>query len=644
VGGAGVLLGAAVVGSVALGAGPAFAASTLFVNGATGTDVSNTTCAQATPCATLDHAVSVASAGDTIEMASGTYPEISNLHIGISLTIVGEGTQAAPVVLDGQDTDNIVEITLSTAVVTMDNLTFSRAGSVFNDAVFNNGTATLGDDTFTGGGRAVFNNGTATLSDATVVANTSGDGTAIFNNGTAMILDSTISGNASTGDAGTIFNNGTLSAVDDTFLSNSAAFFGGVIFNNGTFSATYDTFSANSAGVDGGFAFNNMNVILTDDILDGSSSPHVECFTNNPYTDDGYNLDSGDGVSCGFSAAAHDVVAQDPQLGALADNGGSTQTQAIGPTSPAYGAATCSPTTASDPVVAAAVTTDERGIPRPQGGRCDIGAFEYKAPPVPGYDLVGSDGGVFVFPVGQPTGFFGSLPGLSVHVHNIVGIVPTNDFAGYDLVGSDGGVFVFPVGQSAGFFGSLPGLHVSVGDIVGIVPTADDLGYFLVGADGGVFAFGDAPFADSLPGLGVHVGDIVGIVATADDGGYWLVSSGGAVYALGDAPFFGSLGASSSTPVVGIARTADSAGYWLVGRNGSVFSYGDAAFYGSLPALGVNVANIVSIVPTPTGKGYWLVGSDGGIFAFGDAVSFGSLPGLGVAVNDVVGAVPTLTP
>ncbi len=62
--------------------------------------------------------------------------------------------------------------------------------------------------------------------------------------------------------------------------------------------------------------------------------------------------------------------------------------------------------------------------------------------------------------------------------------------------------------------GSLPGLGVHVNDIVGVVPTADGKGYFLVGADGGVFTFGDAPFYGSLPGLGVHVDDIVGVVPT----------------------------------------------------------------------------------------------------------------------------------
>jgi hypothetical protein len=108
--------------------------------------------------------------------------------------------------------------------------------------------------------------------------------------------------------------------------------------------------------------------------------------------------------------------------------------------------------------------------------------------------------------------------------------------SGYDLVGADGGVFVFPIGQNLGFFGSLPGLGVRVSDIKGIVPTANDQGYFLVGADGGVFAFGNAPFENSLPGVGVRVSDIVGIVPTSNDQGYFLVGADGGVFAFGNAP------------------------------------------------------------------------------------------------------------
>ena len=275
----------------------------------------------------------------------------------------------------------------------------------------------------------------------------------------------------------------------------------------------------------------------------------------------------------------------------------------------------------------------------PSSSTASLSVSSPPPPPAPasGYDLVGSDGGVFVF--GTPgQGFFGSLPGLGVKVSNIVGIVPTSTDLGYFLVGSDGGVFAF---GNAPFENSLPGIKVHVTNIVGIVPTADDLGYFVVGSDGGVFAFGNAPFENSLPGVGVHVTNIVGIVPTADDMGYWLVSSTGAVYALGDAPFVGSLGGKSPTPIVGIAATHDSGGYWLVGQNGSVFPFGDAQSFGDLPGLGVNVSNITAIVPTPDGGGYWLIGTDGGIFAFGDATEIGSLPALGVKVNNIVGAVPT---
>jgi hypothetical protein len=264
--------------------------------------------------------------------------------------------------------------------------------------------------------------------------------------------------------------------------------------------------------------------------------------------------------------------------------------------------------------------------------------FTYTAPPPPppppppavshGYDLVGSDGGVFVF----SGGFYGSLPGLGVHVDDITGIVPTALDNGYFLVGSDGGVFAF----NAPFANSLPGIGVHVSDIVGIVPTLNDQGYFLVGRDGGVFSF-NAPFENSLPGISIHVNDITGIAVTHDDNGYWLVGSNGTVYAFGDATNYGS----APEGAVGITATHDGGGYWVVGADGAVSAFGDAGNFGDLPDLGVNVDNIVGIVVSPDSQGYNLFGSDGGAFSFGDATYEGSLPGLGVQVDNVVGAVPT---
>ena len=253
------------------------------------------------------------------------------------------------------------------------------------------------------------------------------------------------------------------------------------------------------------------------------------------------------------------------------------------------------------------------------------------ANPVGGYDLVGSDGGVFAFG-GAP--FLGSLPGIGVHVKDIVGMVPTNNDGGYWLAGADGGVFAF---GNAPFLGSLPGIGVHVHDIVGIVPTADDLGYFLVGRDGGVFAFGNAPFIGSLPGRATDVDDIVGIATTPDDQGYWMVESSGQVYAFGVATQLGS----APGAVTSISSTPAGEGYWLTGADGGIFAFGDAPFDGSLPGIGVKVHNIVSMVPSTDGKGYLLIGADGGIFAFGDAPFEGSLPGMGVHVVNIVGAVPT---
>jgi len=259
-----------------------------------------------------------------------------------------------------------------------------------------------------------------------------------------------------------------------------------------------------------------------------------------------------------------------------------------------------------------------------------------------GYDMVGRDGGVFVFsPPGTTGGFYGSLPGLGVKVNNIVGMVPTSTDQGYFLVGSDGGVFAF---GNAPFLGSLPGLGVRpTQPITGIVAADTDKGYFLVGRDGGVFAFGTVPFLGSLPSKGISVNNIIGIASTPSGNGYWLVAATGTVYGFGAAEALGTARGTSS-PVSAIAGTPTGGGYWITTQNGTVYPFGNARkpSPGTLPALSLTPAlPVIGIVHTADTSGYWLIGADGGIFAFGDAGFVGSLPGLTVHVTDVVGAVPT---
>ena len=277
--------------------------------------------------------------------------------------------------------------------------------------------------------------------------------------------------------------------------------------------------------------------------------------------------------------------------------------------------------------------------------------------PAWGYNVVDPSGAITYFGVPDPSavtgiggtgafgGFYGSLPDLGIHVDDIVGMASTCDFSpspssqGYDLVGRDGGVFVFPT-SSAAYFGSLPERGVHVDDIVGMAMTPDRGGYLLVGADGGVFAFGDAHYEGSLPGNGVHVDDVVGIAEQATGTGYWLAGADGNVYSFGTAPSLGSVVRSSSA-IASIQPTPSGRGYWVAGISGAVWSFGDATPHGDLPGLGVVPAQPIVGMASPDGGGYWLVGTDGGVFNFGSTPFNGSVPER-ASVDDIVAVAPTV--
>jgi hypothetical protein len=88
-------------------------------------------------------------------------------------------------------------------------------------------------------------------------------------------------------------------------------------------------------------------------------------------TSNGFNF--SDDASCGFTAGTDQQNAGDPGLGALADNGGPTQTRLPLPGSPLIDAI---PVASCQADGASGITTDQRGVTRPQGPGCDIGAVE----------------------------------------------------------------------------------------------------------------------------------------------------------------------------------------------------------------------------------------------------------------------------
>ena len=71
--------------------------------------------------------------------------------------------------------------------------------------------------------------------------------------------------------------------------------------------------------------------------------------------------------SCGLSGNGN-ITGVNPGARTLANNGGQTDTRAIGPASIAVnrGGSGCQ-------------QTDQRGVARPQLGVCDMGAYEYRA-------------------------------------------------------------------------------------------------------------------------------------------------------------------------------------------------------------------------------------------------------------------------
>jgi hypothetical protein len=90
----------------------------------------------------------------------------------------------------------------------------------------------------------------------------------------------------------------------------------------------------------------------------------------------GFNF--SDDSSCGFTDDADKQNAGDPGLGALADNGGTTQTRLPQGASPLIDAIPISSCEANG---ASGIIADQRNIPRPSpaGGACDVGAVEVAA-------------------------------------------------------------------------------------------------------------------------------------------------------------------------------------------------------------------------------------------------------------------------
>ncbi len=296
----------------------------------------------------------------TIALAQG------ELAIAKSLEIRGPGARL--LAISGGGTSRIFSVTAGS--VALRGLTI-RDGSAGEGGGVQHGGGSLllsacvlsNNSASNGGG--VSTNGALTIDACTLSGNTASSGGAVFSVSPidrtlpTTIRNSTLSGNTGRDQGGGIYNFNGLTTLDSCTIAGNTA----------------------PAGRGGGFAFFGdadtfarlSNTILAGNI--GSDADRTPDATT-PFESGGFNLVGTGNNLAAFNAAGDRTGITDPQLGALADNGGPTPTRLPAISSPAVDAGNT------------ALTTDQRGFSRPvlasgtagAGNNSDIGAVEIGVP------------------------------------------------------------------------------------------------------------------------------------------------------------------------------------------------------------------------------------------------------------------------
>jgi hypothetical protein len=248
-----------------------------------------------------------------------------------------------------------------------------------------------GGDIF-GSGGGIYNEGRLTLTNTTLFGNTSSmSGGGLFNyqeefhpedpyKTVVTLTNSTVSGNTVSfgfeGGGGGIWTRGALILTNCTVSGNTggAAISGGS--GLGLSTLINSTVSGNTgAGLSGGFEL--ISTTISGNSISGSGTStnsliDAEC-TGGSVTSQGGNIESP-GNTCGLNPSIDqvNVHTEDVALGPLKNNGGPTLTRV-----PA-GPAALDKIRVEDCVDADGLPllTDQRGVERPQGSSCDVGAVE----------------------------------------------------------------------------------------------------------------------------------------------------------------------------------------------------------------------------------------------------------------------------
>ena len=402
-----IVAGTAAGGIVALGA-PAEAAVTVPCSASSlisAISTANTTPADAALSLTSGCVYSFSAAGNSTD-GGNALPVITG-----SVSITGNG---ATITRSGSTAFRLFDVA-SGGSLSLSGMTISNGladdGINGGGAIFSRGPLTVTRTTFSGNsspaatgtsGGAINSSGPLSVSLSTFTGNTAQEGGGIFNQSTtatATVTDTTFSGNTATifGGGGIVSVQGTTDVTRDTFSGNQATGTagGGAIDNDATVNITNSTFTGNTAGSNGGGAIQNFGTVsISWTTLSGNSSQFganlhsgaasttmtvresivadgggggTNCSGTTAVVDGGYNIDTG--TSCGFSTTNHSKSNTNPRSRPAGLQRRPDADHGAGVDSPAVNAMPVS-------VAGCSGSTDQRGVSRPQGAACDIGAYE----------------------------------------------------------------------------------------------------------------------------------------------------------------------------------------------------------------------------------------------------------------------------
>ena len=329
--------------------------------------------------------------GNTAASAGGgIFLERSDTVSVTNSTVSGNTAASAGggIFLERSDTVSVTNSTVS------GNTAASAGGGIFlerSDTVsVTNSTVSGNTAASAGGGIFLERSDTVSVTNSTVSGNTAasaGGGIFLERSDTVSVTNSTVSGNTAASAGGGIFleRSDTVSVTNSTVSGNTAPDFGGISSKGGnTLTLSNSTVSGNSATNSYGGIYNPISgtADLRNTIIAGNSAGSGSPDCGGTLTSQGYNLVQ-DTSGCTIAGdLTGNITGLDPILGPLQDNGGPTETHALLLASPvdspaidAIPVADCVDTSGNP------VTADQRGVSRPQGTACDIGAYELGAGP-----------------------------------------------------------------------------------------------------------------------------------------------------------------------------------------------------------------------------------------------------------------------